>query len=269
MAQKKLKKGHKKAAIAAAAIIILAAAVLVLYINGASRQISQPSMPNTGQALPSAFSSVNLSDQAQVPAQLSHAILSQEANIAEASATYSGSVSGHAAGAGAIIPVSAQLQLSYSRIGGNVSIAANVTGIPLAGPIALQIRNTSSGAVLCSGLNFTAIQNGDFLAARSNSTECTPLSQYGISMQQLQYYNASLIRQEAAQRGVYINYTGIYQSSYRGQACTYIGGTISQPSKGGTGVFSLCLSDSTFLPLTSYSSFTNSQFAAYMLLNQT
>ena len=270
MMQKALKKGHGNTKIAAlVAVIIIAAAAAVLYALSGQKAINQPAMPNTGQPLPSAFSSVNLSNPNHAAAELSDAILSSAPNAPQQSALYQGNVYGHLSGVGSILPISAHVTIVYSKHGSNASITANVTGLPLVGPLELQMSNSTSGGNLCSNLNTTALHAKNYLSVRTSSLTCNPLLQYGLNFGELQRYNASLIQQEALQYGVYVNYTNIYQSEFENQSCTYILGTLSQPSLNGTGVFSFCLSDSTFLPLTTYTAFKNSQASVYLLLNQT
>ncbi len=267
MAQKALRKRHRAAKAVAAAAVVIAIVAAILAVGG-PKSISRPIMPDTGQPLPAALSSVNLSNQTQTAETLTTAALTQTSGLQQQSALYQGDLDVHLAGAGSVLPVTAHMLLYYSRRGGNVSMAANVTGLPLIGPVELRIKNSTNGADLCSNINFTAVQYKNYLGVHESSLECSPLSKYGISIGQLEYYNATLMRQKAAQHGVYINYTSVYQSTYEGQNCTYVAGTMNQPDQNGTGVFDFCLSDGTFLPLTVYTAFTNDQLSVYSLMNQ-
>jgi hypothetical protein len=133
----------------------------------------------------------------------------------------------------------------------------------------VELLNRTNGTALCTNFNLTALYDHNYLSVLSGSNKLSCSSGqsylYGAYLRSFEYFNLTPLQQY----GVYANYTTVYQSEYNGEGCTYISGTLSQPSVGGEGVFDTCISDTLNVPLMVYLSLKNTQGVGYLLLNET
>ncbi len=263
------RKRHVGRLIALAVFAVIAIGLVTLYAINSSKSIIQPSMTSINGSVPSVFlpisSAVNSSGAVNATETLVSMIQGRARNSSNVSVRYRGGIYGHLSGFGSIISLDTPISINYTRSGSNLSVDINASGLPIIGPVFFQLINNRSVAKVCSNINVTALKNSNIFGIKSNGASCSQISSYSTSIQQIENFNYS----ELTHYGIIVNYTSVHQSVYEEQNCTYISGTLGQPSKSGVGQFSMCISDSELVPLTMYTSFKNSQGSIYMLLNET
>lgn len=248
---------------ALAVVVIVAGALAASFLLAPPAAMSLPPMAIVNGTVPKQFSNISTLNGSQASVLIATVLQRQISGIRVLSVNYQGRAYGRL---GSIASITTPVLLSYMKYGNNFTITANLTSLPIIGAAVFQLLNRTSGASLCSNVNLTALQKGNYLGALgSGRMVCVPASSYIPNPQQVQYFSPSLL----SQYGLSVNYTSVYHSRWNGMGCTYLAGNAFQPSAGGSGQFSMCLSDSLSIPLTLFLSLKNQQGSGYIILNET
>ena len=249
--------------------IVVFGGLLIVAGNLLSAPAQLPYFTDTNAPVPTVFTSA-IGQDSQITAQnMAQLASSQLSNATEFEATYSGTLYIKPAGPlGYISTISSPLQLNESKYLGNLKFAVDATSLPILGAGKVYYIESSNSTYLCMNLNQSAISSGDAGAVLlgSRNVTCTKSSSLaGLNLSELTTFNLLLLTQS----GMQLTYQSPYQSTYNGQACTFVYGSISQPSSNGTGQFQMCLSDTYYLPLSLGMVFDNNQVKASITLNET
>jgi hypothetical protein len=207
-----------------------------------------PVFPNMGGAVPSALAGIT-SQSGQAGLEMLARASASIPNESQFTAAYAGSASLSFSGFPmSLISVNSPLGISASRYANDFKVAIGLKSVPLVGQVNLTYLNLTSGSLLCSNMNLTNLKTLSVwnLIFGSHSTACSKSASFSGG-------TPSAYADQAASQlsayGIGLTFLNEYQSAYEGQPCTYLSGSITQASQGGTGVFGMCVSDTYYVPL--------------------
>ena len=227
-----------------------------------------PAFPNTGGAVPPALA--NMTSQSS-RAGLETLVRASTAlpNESQFTVAYSGSASlSFSNFPMSLISVNSPLNISASRYANDFRVNLDLKSAPLIGQVNLTYLNLTGGSLLCSNVNVTDFKTGNIwgLLFGSHTPACTGFSSFAGGTPS-RY--ADQVFSQLSAYGVGLAFQNEYQSTYEGQPCTYLSGTITQPSQGGAGVFGMCVSDAYYVPLSMAVHFNNSAETLTAGVNET
>jgi hypothetical protein len=261
-------------AIIVIALVIGIAYFLFTHTSSISSQLSPlPQFQNTNAPVPTAIKSAFSGSSEAATYQLATLTQTELSNISQFTIIYNGSLYAQPSGAlGVVATINTPLHIKESKYGGDLKFSINATGIPVVGNGDIDYLEISNATYLCTNFNSSALssQNYGKIISSNKSISCLKSNDLaGIKLSSLAQFNLSILESI----GIKINYTNIYQSTYRGIPCTYISGALMQNSSNGTkigaGSFEMCLSDKYYLPLSISLNFNSKAIAVRTDINET
>jgi len=235
-------------------VVILLAAGFFLYGNSMDANMHEhiTFFPNLNSTPPQQFSSLPTFSGTQTSAALANLSSSQLHNMSEFAISYSGQVYAKGSGIESVVSFLSPLNVSYLKYESNESFDINATSASAFGDVNINYLNITNGTYTCTNFNSSAASSGnaDKLLFGSRSEDCVNGNQIaGVNLARLAQFNFS----QAAQYGIIMHYSALYQSQYDGMPCTYLYGNLSEVNSSagniGNGEFGMCISDAYYVPL--------------------
>lgn len=259
---------------AAFIIIAIVAALIIITLSGASGYSPKfPYFQNTKGPIPPQFANVLSESGRQSTYQISMLAKNHISKLTEFNVSYKGSIYIQPNGfAGTVTQINSPLYLNESKYHNDIKTVINATGIPILGSGDVVFVNLTNGTYVCTNFNATAISNANYgkviFGSRNNSCIKSD-SLVGVNFKSIAYFNFSALQND----GLNLNYSQLYQSTYNGNNCTFISGTIPPPQLNSTNIgigrFQMCVSDTYYIPLSLTIYYNGAQVVVYINLNET
>ncbi|MDE1825811.1 MAG: hypothetical protein KGH61_04680 [Candidatus Micrarchaeota archaeon] len=249
--------------------IVVFGGLLIVAGNLISAPTQLPYFADTNAPVPAVFTSA-IGQQGQLTAQnIAQLAGSHLSNSSQFKATYSGALYVKPSGVlGYISTINSPIQVNESKYLGNLKFSVDASSLPILGDGKVYYIGQPNATYVCLNLNQSAISSGNagaVLLGSRNVTCSKSGSLAGLNMSELTTFNLALL----SQFGMQLSYQSPYQSTYNGQGCTFVYGSMSQPQSNGTGQFQMCISDIYYLPLSIGITLQSSQIKASIMLNET
>ncbi len=219
---------------------IAAAALFFVFGRGAGGAPALPSYLSSNATVPAAFSQV-LAQNSTAMAGLSSMIADHINGTQQFHVNYSGvayvKLSGSLAAVGAI---SAPVAMWIAKYDTDRHLSASAESI--LGAINVQQLSLSNGTYVCTNLNVTAAQNGNVGGINGNPHCSAGSGINGFDLTPLYSFNFSKLQYA----GITFAVAQSYQSTYGGEPCTAVLGTLGGAV---SGRFAMCMSDQYYVPL--------------------
>lgn len=260
-------------------VIIIVGGLIVSSMHGAQQSAS---FQRTNAMVPTQFSSLaNSSQSTDALKVISTLAIAGVQNASEFSISYSGNLAIKPSGVlGAALNINSPLYIQYYKYNKAAKLNVSVSSVSVFGHAQVTYVNTTSGsAYVCSNLNTTAIQKlnpSKILVGAITCANATSL--LGVNLQEVSKFNVSSaiggqVQTSNYSSGIQFRPNNVYESTYRGEACTFIAGNVLYTAQNGTitneGAFQMCVSNQYYVPLSLSVNTQSSQASMSVAINET